>query len=67
MEKDIKEINKYIGLPIYEVMLDDNRIEKGYRLDKCSIVNHCRYDYDYECIFWNTKSITNDNIVIEID
>lgn len=67
IKKDIERINNYIGLPIYEVFLDNNYIEKGYKLGKCKLTKHCKYDYDYECIFWNMESITNDNIVIEVE
>lgn len=67
MENDIIEINKYIGLPIYEVILDNNCIYKGFKLEKCSITTHCRYDYDYKCIHWNIKSITGDNITEKVE
>lgn len=67
IENDINEINKYIGLPIYEVILDNNKIEKGLKLCECKITTHCRYDNEYKCIFWNTKSITDDNMVIEVE
>lgn len=67
LEKDIGEINKYVGLPIYEVILDNNYIEKGFKLCKCKITTHCKYDYDYKCIFWNVESITGDNKVIEVE
>ena len=63
MKKDIEEINKYIGLPVYEICLDDNRIEKGFKLCECKLTTHCKYDYDYNCIYWNTISINGDNMV----
>jgi hypothetical protein len=66
MEKDIEAINKYVGLPVYEIALDNNCISKGYKLGECKITNHCKYDYGYKCIFWNTESITGDNTVIEV-
>lgn len=67
MEHDVKEINKYIGLPIYEVILDNNFIQKGFKLGNCTITMHCRYDYDYKCIHWSTKSITGDSIMEKVE
>ena len=68
IKKDIKKINKYIGFPIYEICLDNNNnISKGFRLEKCEITNHNLYDFEYACIFWNTKSISGDNHVIDVE
>lgn len=64
MKKDIDEINKYIGTPVYEVLLDNNYIEKGYKLGECKLTTHCKYEDDYKCIFFNTESITGDNMTI---
>ena len=63
MQKDIEEINKYIGLPVYEVCLDNNTIEKGFKLGICKFTTHCKYDYGYNCIFFNTESTTGDNMI----
>lgn len=67
MLNDIEKINKYIGLPVYEIYLDNNCIEKGDKLEECKITTHCRYDYNCKCIYWNTKSITGDNIVKKVE
>ena len=67
MVKDIKEINKYVGLPIYEVALDNNCINKGFKLGICKLTPYCKYDYDYDSIFWHTESITGDNMVVEVE
>lgn len=67
MKKDIDEINKYIGLPIYDVILDNNCIEKGFKLGKCKFTTHYKYDYDYRCIFFNTESITGNNMTMKVE
>ncbi|EQB4340421.1 hypothetical protein ACYJ2U_001686 [Clostridium botulinum] len=65
MKKDIKNLNKYIGLPIYEVLLDNNYIEKGNKLEKCKITNHP--EYNYKCIVFNTRSTTGDHKIVEVE
>lgn len=67
IEYDIEKINKCIGLPVYDVCLDNNSIDKGFKLEKCEITTHCKYENYYRCIFWNTKSITNDNRVVDVE
>lgn len=61
MDLDIIELDRYIGYPIYDVVIDNNYITKGFKLGKCKITNH--YEYGYKCILWNTESITGDNMI----
>lgn len=68
IEEDIKKINKYIGLPIYEVALDNNNISKGFKLGECKITKHSKYDDNYyDCIFWHSISIIGDNMTATLE
>ena len=67
MIDDLNELNKFIDYPIYNVFLDDNSIEKGYKLGECKIVSHIKYDIPYDAIYFNDISITGDNIVKEVN
>ena len=66
INKDLEELNKFIGLPIYDIFLDDNSISAGYKLGECKIVSHIKYENPYNAIYFNDISINGDNMCREI-
>ena len=69
-ERNLKEaeklLNKYIGLPIYEIWCDTNRIITGSILEKAEIRKHAEYEIESDYIWIYDKNIMEDGKYVEV-